>query len=106
MKIYISGKISGLSEKEYNKNFYNAKSKIYLDGIDGFNMILACQIISPLSINPIFGIKKWLFFMISDIAALRKCTHIAMQKNWIDSKGAVIEYFFAKFIFKQQIIWL
>ena len=102
MKIYISGKISGLTESEYTSNFNNARRDVW-------SSVKECyykDIINPIDIKPLFGIKKWLFFMISDIAALRKCTHIAMQKNWVDSTGAVIEYFFAKFIFKQQIIWL
>lgn len=31
---------------------------------------------------------------------------LQVQKNWIESRGAVIEYYFAKFIFKQKVIWL
>lgn len=102
MKIYISGKISGLTESEYTSNFHKSYSELFKLKIVDYSG----NVVNPIDIKPLFGIKKWLFFMISDIAALRKCTHIAMQKNWVDSKGAVIEYFFAKFIFKQQIIWL
>ncbi len=101
MKIYISGQITGLTEKEYVNNFNYETLKLV-----GRTMVLRNDVINPLDIIPLFGIKKWLFFMISDIAALRKCTHIAMQKNWIESRGACIEYYCAKFIFKQKIIWL
>jgi hypothetical protein len=93
--IYISGKISGLSIQEAEYNFTRSECEL-----------VNYKTINPLNIRPLFGIKKWLFYMISDILQLRKCTHIAMQKNWIDSKGAVIEYFLAKFIFKLEIIFL
>jgi len=98
MKIYISGKISGLSEKEYTYNFWEASDIVdHKYGSDRIN---------PLQIKPFLGVKCWICYMITDLHALHKCTHIAMQNNWIDSKGSVIEYFFAKFIFKLQIIWL
>ena len=62
--------------------------------------------VNPFSIEPLFGIKSWLFFMIADLWQLRKCTHIAMQPNWSDSRGAVIEYYYAKFILKLEVVWL
>jgi hypothetical protein len=95
--IYISGKISGLDIYTVNQNFFMASFYVAK---------YKAKIINPLEIRPLFGIKKWLFYMIADIWQLRKCTHIAMQKNWIDSKGAVIEYFLAKFIFKLEIIFI
>lgn len=99
MKVYISGKISGLTENEFTKNFDFATYHIEAD-------YQPDEIVNPIDIKPLFGIKKWIFFMIADIWKLRKCTHIAMQKNWIDSKGACIEHFLAKFIFKHEIIYL
>jgi len=101
MKIYISGKISGLSEKEYSKKFRDAKRFINREYDTPWDIT-----INPLDLKPFLGIKSWLCYMITDLYHLRKCSHIAMQKNWTDSKGAVIEYFFAKFIFKLQVIWL
>jgi len=44
--------------------------------------------------------------MIKDLYYLRKCTHIAMQKNWEESKGAFIEHFVAKFIYRIEVIKL
>jgi hypothetical protein len=44
--------------------------------------------------------------MFGDIVELRKCNTIAMQPNWIDSKGACIEHFYAKFILKLKVIYL
>ena len=99
-RIYISGKISGLSKNEYMQNFAHT----HLMLLDRYGLIT--KIINPLDIKPIFGIKKWIFYMISDLWQLRKCTHIAMQPNWIDSKGACIEHFYAKFILKLHVIYL
>lgn len=105
MICYISGRISGLTEHEYLRNFTLAERHIYwLKDFEGKRDLI--KIINPLKIKPLFGIKKYWFYMVADLWQLRKCTHIAMQKNWIDSKGAIIEYFFSKFIFKQQIIFL
>jgi len=98
MKIYISGKISGLSEKEYKYNFFECQ--------DIINHKFGCEWINPLDIHPFLGVKSWFCYMVSDLLALRKCTHIALQKNWVDSKGACVEYFFAKFIFKLEVVWL
>ena len=132
MKIYISGRISGLSEKEYTENFNDARRAIYLNIDKKYDIegVYYDGIINPLEIKPLFGsckrtkeyyedgIKKfkkhwtefykenWINYMISDILELRKCDTIAMQPNWIESKGAVIEYFYAKFILKLKVIFL
>jgi len=100
MKIYISGKISGLPANEFANNFN--KARLFLRD----NYDWGCEIINPLDINPFLGVKSWFCYMTSDLLALRKCTHIALQKNWVDSKGACVEYFFAKFIFKLEVVWL
>lgn len=100
-KVYISGQITGLSVEKFTHNFKMAESKLNL--LAGFEEL---KIVNPLDIVPFLNRKTWVCYMINDIKALRKCTHIAMQKNWVNSRGAVVEYFFAKFIFKQQIIWL
>ena len=101
MKIYLSGKISGLTKEEYEFQFKMARKRVFQE--------TGCfleDIINPLDIKPLFGIKRWFYFMAADLWHLRRCTHIAVKKNWIDSKGAMIEVFFAKFIFKQKVIWL
>lgn len=105
MNIYISGKISGLSQHEYSRLFALAEKQIYwLKEFDGKRDLI--KFINPLKIKPLFGINKWLLFMVADIWQQRKCVVSAFQPNWIDSRGAVIEYFFAKWIFKQKIIFL
>ena len=101
-KYYLSGKISGLSVEDYTHNFNKARLFI----TDNFDYECDCEIINPLDIKPFLGVKTWLTYMISDILAQRKCNRSVFQDNWIDSKGAVIEYLFAKFIFKHKIIFI
>ena len=96
---YVSGKISGIPIEIAKQNFYFACKEVKkYHGAD--------IVVNPFDIKPFLGLESWLCYMINDIRAQRKCTHSAFQKNWINSKGAVIEYFFAKFIFKQIIVFL
>ena len=95
---YVSGRITGLDEEAVRINFdyYCEKaSRMFIGDV---------TIVNPLHIRPLFGIKRWTFYMLKDIYVLSMCTHIYMQPNWTDSRGAVIEYFFAKFIFKLDVI--
>ena len=100
MKVYLSGRISGLTEKEYTENFHIAYSQLFEKKL----VDCSFNVINPLEIKHPF--KFWLGYLIVDLWHLRKCSHIALMKNWTDSKGCVIEYFFSKFIFKQVIILL
>ena len=97
--VYLSGRISGMWLFLAETNFLKAQTEV----TKYYN---ADTIVNPLHIRPFLGVKKWLFYMIADISKQRKCTHTAMLFNWKESKGAVVEYFFAKFIFKQTIIFL
>ncbi len=94
MRIYLSGKISGLSETEYKENFKNAALNVYLN-IDRKHKIEGLMwrdIINPLDIKPLFGINKYWFFMAADLYTLIfKCDTIFLLPNWNDSKGAKIE---------------
>ncbi len=99
MKTYISGKIAGINKAnaEINFNFASREAKKY----HGAN-----ETVNPFDIKPFLGVKCWLCYMINDIREQRKCEASAFQPNWIKSRGAVIEYYFARFIFKQKIIFL
>ena len=98
-RIYISGKISGLHPEHARQNFQFAERELR-------TYHQTNNIINPFSIRPFLGIKSWLFYMISDIREQSTCTHSAFMYNWLESRGAVIEYFFARFIFKHHIIFL
>ena len=84
MKIYISGKISGLDSDAVIHKFW--ESYRYASTLASFS-----DIKNPLSIKPLFDIKKWFFYMISDIRQLLKCDAVLLQPDWINSKGAKIE---------------
>ena len=97
-KIYISGKISGLTEREYRQNFDDAQFVL-------FRMNCGFIFVNPCNIKPLLGIKSYWCYMEADIWALLFCSHVAFQKNWIDSKGARIEMLVA-ILFNKKIIML
>lgn len=99
-KIYLSGKISGLEKFQYEANFLTASTQILR-----MQICSLLDIVNPLEIKPLFGIRKWFFFMCSDLYYLVGCSHAAFQKNWIDSRGARIEMIVA-LITNKKIIML
>ena len=82
MKIYISGKISGLPLSEVRQRF--ADTAAFLDSI-GF------EAVNPMN-NGVSPKADWKEHMAADIRMLLDCQTIYMMDNWIDSKGASIEY--------------
>lgn len=88
MKIYISGKITGLPEEEAIANFQVAEDIIRKMGHEPIN---------PLKIHP-EGLS-WNEYMLKDIKILLTLTEsdgFYVMKNYIDSKGARIEYKIAR----------
>ena len=90
MKIYISGKISGLNLAVAAQNFEEAES-------------LLKQRYSKYEVNPVNPMKikhkenaSWEDYMKEDIGALLQCDGIFMLKNWSESKGARVEYAIAR----------
>ena len=82
MKIYISGKITGLPLSEARQRF--ADSADFLNEI-GF------EAVNPLN-NGLDDKATWKEHMVADIAMLLDCEAIYMMDNWIESRGASIEY--------------
>ena len=97
--IYISGKITGLSEKQVRDNFRTALRECYR--MELCNATLD-TFVNPLDIKPFLGIKSWTCYMIADIAKLIKCDAIYMQRNWRESRGARLELAIA-ILFKKKI---
>ena len=97
---YLSGKISGLEKSVYETNFFNATVEILKMKLCSY-----LDIVNPTEIKPLFGMHSWFFHMAADIYHELKCTHVAFQKNWIDSKGARIEMIVA-ILFNKKIIML
>lgn len=82
MRIYISGKISGLPLDSVKTRFADVKS--FLDEI-GF------EAVNPLE-KDLPHDATWEQHMVKDIELLLSCDAIYMMDNWMDSTGAGIEY--------------
>lgn len=80
-KVYISGKITGLSEKVYKNNFNSAE--LYLTG-------LGYDVINPVSYTPIKN-GAWEDYMKRDLKLLLDCDYIYLLEGWQDSDGASLE---------------
>jgi hypothetical protein len=111
-KIYISGKITGLSEKEFTENFSNTEAHVknkYRQKAISINLIVPFlywkypEIINPLNIKPFLGIKNWWCYMITDLYHLSKCDAVYMMDNAGTSRGARIELAVA-LLLKKQIL--
>jgi hypothetical protein len=87
MKVYISGKVSGLSTFDSGRNFHDAKNEITKRGDCAVN---------PLCIEPFLSQPIWICYMITDIIELLKCNKIYMLENWKESRGARVEHFIAR----------
>lgn len=85
MKIYISGKISGLPYGEVERKFADAEE--LLESI-GF------EVVNPLR-NGLPEKEEWIKHLCKDIELLHGCGAIFMLDNWRDSRGARHEYNFA-----------
>ena len=84
-KVYISGRVSGLSEKVYKNNFNS--TELYLTG-------LGYDVVNPVSYpqNPNW---KWEDYMKFDIKLLMDCDYIYLLEGWESSDGASLEHFIA-----------
>ena len=80
--MYISGKISGLEEKEAFDLFEAAEKDLKEMG---------WNVINPMKL-PHKHDKTWESYMREDLKALMDCDAIRMLPNWRDSKGAIIEF--------------
>jgi len=87
MKIYISGKITGLDYTEADSLFAAAQNKLKEMGWETVN---------PIHIPTGVEEPQWDDYMVSDIRELFKCKAIYMLKNWKTSRGARIEHYIAK----------
>lgn len=81
MKIYISGKISGI-EDIAAEIFHQAAGHLQSKGFHPVN---------PMAI-PHDHDGSWHNYMKRDIQALCDCEAIFMLHNWTDSRGAIIEH--------------
>lgn len=85
MRVYISGRISGLDYKDVEHRFGEAERKLRDVGY---------KPISPLD-NGLSPSDPWIRHMAKDIEILYSCDAIYMLEGWQESRGACIEYDFA-----------
>lgn len=88
MKIYISGKMRGLSEEDSRKLFKAAEQYLKTLGHD---------VINPWDSEDEKKrqCKVWADFILYDLQILKTCDAIFMLDNWQDSNGAKCEHAFA-----------
>lgn len=85
-KIYIAGRIGGLTEDVYVPKFKQAQDYLIQSGMEPIN---------PVEL-PHLHDRSWKSYMKEDLKALKECSHIYMLDNWYHSRGAKIELWFAK----------
>lgn len=82
MKIYISGKITGLPIEEAQQIFADAADQL---------AIMQHEPINPMAHVPYNPDWQYHDYMAEDVRLLLQCDAIYMLHNWHDSKGARIE---------------
>lgn len=82
MKIYISGKITGLPLEETRRKFADAQALLEEIGF---------EVVNPME-KGLSPDATWEQHMVKDFELLLSCDAIYMMDNWIGSKGASIEY--------------
>ena len=82
-RIYLSGKITGLTKEEYTRNFDRAEQFYKAAGFEVVNPVTIGE--KLLETNPDSSYED---FMKVDLEALRTCTHIAMITGWETSPEA------------------
>lgn len=85
IKIYISGKITGLDRKVAESRFDEAMIKLCKEGYNVCN---------PFLIDHNHD-QSWESFMLADLKLLFECQAVYMLNNWKSSKGARIEHYIA-----------
>lgn len=93
MRIYISGKISGLPLNMVQERFDDAESLLSELGFD---------VVNPMK-NGLDPNEKWIKHLCKDIELLDSCDAIYMMDNWVESRGARHEYNFA--MIENKDIW-
>jgi Asp-tRNA(Asn)/Glu-tRNA(Gln) amidotransferase A subunit family amidase len=86
MKIYISGKITGLDENEAFKNFNEAELYLRSQGH---------EVVNPMTL-PHQHDRTWKSYMKEDVKAMMDCDAVYLLSNFRNSKGAMIERNIAK----------
>lgn len=92
MKVYISGKITGLDRQVAENNFARAEKYLKSKGYEVVNPTQLCD-----------EHARWDDAMKICIAELLKCDAIYLLPDWTESKGAIVE---AQYAFENCIQFL
>lgn len=84
-KVYVCGKITGLSPQEVEQNFVRCATVVWKSGFRPVNPV---EIVNNPEAN-------WAEAMGLVVPALLKCQGIYVQQNWKSSKGSIIEIMLA-----------
>lgn len=87
-RIYISGKITGLTREEYLARFAKVHHNLKMHGYDVYNPALINDTL-PTCTN-------WEEYMEISMCLLKMCKRIYMLDGWETSRGAMIEHQYAK----------
>lgn len=90
MKVYISGKISGMNYEDARHNFLDAEEKLKSEGYEVFNPFAYGERIFG---EP--GSLSWDGYMMALLPFVTQCDAIYMLDGWQKSYGANIEYLWA-----------
>ena len=82
-RVYLSGKITGLTKEEYTRNFQRAEQHYLTAGFEVVNPVKIGEAL--LALHPEATYED---FMLRDLEALRSCTAIALISGWEVSPGA------------------
>ena len=92
MKVYISGKITGLPIEEAKQNFKNCERWLLEDGYEVVNPMELPEHEAIIADKELSTEEQWRLHMKADIKAMMDCDGIFVMMNYIESKGAKIEY--------------
>lgn len=83
IRVYLSGKITGLEETVYKSIFQKAEDFYKACGFEVVNPVTIGEQVLKLNAS-----AEYEDFMVRDLEALSTCTHIAMLEGWETSAGA------------------
>ena len=90
MKVFISGKMTGLSHEEYQAKFDAAAQRLRAEGYEIFNPSVPQWNDAMHDSGMSYG-----DILIEDFKKIQECDALYMLDNWRDSKGATAEHAFA-----------
>lgn len=92
MKVYISGKITGLEKDVYTKAFLEKEKVLKQNGYDVFNPVTKAEALER-KIKKIYQrMPTYEEYMTEALKGLLECEGICQLSNWQDSCGALCEY--------------